>query len=347
MLRMSIDADFAWAAFERRDRSLDGRFVGAVRTTRIYCKPSCPARRPKREHVVFYPNGEAARAAGYRACLRCRPDEVARNALAVARAVALLEGDDPPRLAALATAVGYAPHHFQRLFTRETGVSPAAYARRVRVERAKDALHKEDSVTDAIYAAGYNAPSRFYAEAGAALGMTPTAWRKGGAGVAIRYTVIDTELGPVLLAATEHGVCRLTFDTDVEHLHARFPKAALTRDDVGLTDLVAAVKAAFADPARAADVPVDVGGTAFQRAVWAALRSIPPGETRSYKDIAQGLGTPNGTRAVGQANGANGVAVLIPCHRVIAADKSLGGYAYGLELKRELLRRERGDDLQD
>lgn len=339
---MSIDPDMAWAAFERRDRALDGRFVGAVRTTRIYCRPSCPARRPRREHVVFYADGDAARAAGYRACLRCRPDEVARDRQAVARAVALLDGGHASSLATLAAAVGYAPHHFQRLFTRDTGTSPAAYARRLRVERMKDALHKETTVTDAIYTAGYNAPSRFYAEAAAALGMTPTAWRKGGAGVAIRYTVIDTELGPVLLAATAHGVCRLTFDIDVEHLRAKFSKADLTRDDAGLAELAAAVHAAFADPSRAADIRVDVGGTNFQRAVWAALRAIPPGETRSYKDIAHTLGTPNGTRAVGQANGANGVAVLIPCHRVIAADATLGGYAYGLDLKRELLRRERG-----
>ncbi|MEO5640491.1 MAG: Ada metal-binding domain-containing protein, partial [Sphingomicrobium sp.] len=202
-----IDEGEAWAAFEARDRSFDGRFVGAVRTTGIYCKPSCPARHPKRENVTFFADGDAAKAAGFRACLRCRPDEVGRDREAVARAVALIEQADAPlSLADLAAGVGYAPHHFQRLFTRDLGVSPAAYARALRAKRAETHLDKEKSVTEAIYDSGYAAPSRFYADAGERLGMTPSAWRDGGRGAVIRFVMADSPLGPLLIAATEKGI---------------------------------------------------------------------------------------------------------------------------------------------
>lgn len=337
----TIDPDLAWASFEARDRAADGRFVGAVRTTGIYCKPSCPARHPRREHVAFYPDGAAARAAGFRACLRCRPDEVGRDRVAVADAVAILDTGETPVLAELAARVGYAPHHFQRLFTRATGVSPAAYARARRGARAADALTKETSVTDAIYEAGYAAPSRFYDEAAPRLGMAPSAWARGGAGVTIRWTTADTSLGPLLVAATDKGLCRVSFDEDEAALRQRFPNAEIATGGAALADLAARVVAQVESPERDQDLPLDVRGTAFQEAVWQALKRIPPGETRSYAELAALAGKPAAVRATGSACGANDVAVLIPCHRALRSDGSLGGYAYGLDRKRALLDRER------
>ena len=337
----TIDQDAAWAAFERRDRSWDGRVIGAVTTTGIYCKPSCPARRPKREHVEFFVDGEAARAAGYRACLRCRPDEVGRDREAIAKAVELIErAEEPLRLDDLAAAVGYAPHHFQRLFTRDLGVSPAAYARALRARRAEDHLQEDKPVTDAMYDAGYAAPSRFYADAGERLGMTPSAWRDGGRGETIRWTVAHSPLGPMLVAATAKGICRLSFDEGEEALRKRFPNAAILADDGSMAELVQGALAAVRQPSTMPDLPLDVAGTAFQQAVWQELRRIPAGETRSYAQIAAAVGKPGAVRAAGSANGANNVAVLIPCHRVVRSDGSLGGYAYGLERKRRLLEAE-------
>jgi AraC family transcriptional regulator, regulatory protein of adaptative response / methylated-DNA-[protein]-cysteine methyltransferase len=336
-----INPDLAWAAFSARDRSMDGRFVGAVKTTGIYCKPSCPARHPKRENVSFYADGSAARAAGFRACLRCKPDEVGRDRDAVAVAVKLIEAsEDALGLESLAAQVGYAPHHFHRLFKRDTGVTPAAYARALRARRAEAALGGNGTVTDAIYEAGYSGPSRFYAETKGRLGMTPSAWRNGGAGVTIRWTITETSLGPMLLAATDKGICRLSFDEDESELRHRFPNAAIEKGGAAMTALAEGAVAAVNDPARAIALPLDVAGTAFQQAVWEELQRIPLGETRSYAQIATAVGKPGAVRAAGSANGANNVAVLIPCHRVIRTDGSLGGYAYGLERKRLLLERE-------
>lgn len=331
-----------WTAFEARDRSADGRFVVAVATTRIYCKPSCPARRPRPEHVSFFDSGAEAIAAGFRPCLRCRPDEVGRDREAVAKAVRLIEGAEKAlKLEDLAAKVGYAPHHFQRLFTREMGVSPAAYARGLRTRRVAKALQGSSSVTDAIYEAGYSGPSRFYADAGERLGMTPSAWRNGGRGETIRWAVADSALGPMLVAATMKGICRLSFDEDPEGLRRLFPNAEIIEDDGSIAPWVQAAVDATEQPAAASDLPLDVAGTAFQEAVWRELRKIPPGETRSYAEIAAAVGKPGAVRAAGSANGANHVAVLIPCHRVVRSDGSLGGYAYGLERKRKLLEAER------
>lgn len=338
----TIKADEAWTAFEARDRSFDGRFVVAVTTTAIYCKPSCPARRPRRQNVRFYPDGSAARDDGFRACLRCCPDEAARDSGAVERAVRLIEqAEEPVRLDALANAVGYAPHHFQRLFKRATGLSPAAYARALRARRQERALEENGSVTDAIYDSGYSGPSRFYAEAGERLGMTPSAWRDGGRGETIRWTVVDSVLGPMLLAATAKGICRLSFEEGEAELRRRFPRAQLIPDDGSMKQLVEGALAAVECPAVAPELPIDVVGTAFQEAVWKELRKIPPGETRSYAQIAAAVGKPDAVRATGSANGANHVSVLIPCHRVVRSDGSLGGYAWGLERKRRLLDSER------
>ena len=333
-----LDVDTAWAAFMRRDRSWDGRVIGAVKTTGIYCKPSCPARRPKREHVEFFLTGEEARAAGYRTCLRCKPDEVGRDREAVARAVKLIEqAEEPPSLAELAGAVGYAPHHFQRIFKRDLGVSPAEYARGLRNRRSEAALKATDRVTDAVYDAGYSGPSSFYSDAKERLGMTPSAWRNGGSGETIRWTHFESPLGRMLIAATGKGICRLTFDDSEASLRRLFTKAAIVEDAGGLRELVEGALAAIESPLAARELPIDVAGTAFQEAVWRELRKIPAGETRSYAQIAAAIGQPKAVRAVGSANGDNHVAVLIPCHRVIRSDGSLGGYAGGLDRKRKLL----------
>ena len=342
--QIAIDADTAWAAFVARDRSFDGRFVGAVRTTGIYCKPSCPARHPLRENMAFYPDATAARAAGYRACLRCKPDEVGRDRIAVARAIEMIEtAEQAPSLDTVAGAVGYAPHHFHRLFKRATGVTPAAYARSLKSTRAGDALTREDRVADAIYEAGYSAPSRFYDHAGKRLGMTPSAWARGGAGVTIRWAVADTSLGKLLVAATEKGLCRVSFDEGPLELARRFPAAEITEGGAALATLAARVVAEVETPGRDLDLPLDVQGTAFQEAIWQALRRIPPGETMSYGELAAAIGRPGAVRAAGTACGANIVAVVIPCHRVSRADGSIGGYAYGVERKALLRRREARD----
>lgn len=337
----ALSDDAAWAAFEARDRAYDDRFVVAVTTTGIYCKPTCPARRPKRAHVRFLPDVAAARAAGFRACLRCRPDEVARERVAVAQAIALLNAAEAPvTLDALAGAVGYAPHHFQRLFKRATGVSPAAYVRGLRARRAAAALGEEATVTDAIYAAGYSAPSRFYETAHARLGMCPSVWKQGGAGATIWWTLAQTDLGPLLIAATEKGLCRIAFDEDAAALARRFPAAEIIQGGDALEALAARVVAQMETPGRDASLPLDVQGTAFQEAVWQALRAIPPGETRSYSELAVAAGRPGAVRAAGTACGANQVALVIPCHRAQRSDGTMGGYAYGIERKRVLRRRE-------
>ena len=336
----AMDLDEAWAAFERRDRAWDGRVIAAVRTTGIYCKPSCPARRPKREHVAFYQAADDARAAGFRACLRCKPDEVGRDRSAVAAAIRMIEqAEETPRLDALAAAGGYAPHHFQRLFTRAVGVSPAAYARALQARRAADHLAEGKSVTEAIYDSGYSAPSRFYENAGTRLGMAPSAWRDGGRGVTIRFAHVESAAGPLLVAATDKGICALNFDDSEAGLRRRFPKATIILDDGTIAPWAKRVVELVERPAPH-DLPLDVAGTAFQERVWRELRNIPLGETRSYADIARAVGAPGATRAVGTANGSNPVAVLVPCHRVIRSDGTLGGYAGGLERKRRLLEAE-------
>jgi AraC family transcriptional regulator of adaptative response/methylated-DNA-[protein]-cysteine methyltransferase len=268
---------------------------------------------------------------------------VARDREAVAKAVRIIESAEvQPSLDELARAVGYAPHHFQRLFTRDMGVSPAAFGRALRARRAEQELRKDGRVTDAIYDAGYSGPSRFYAEAAERLGMTPSAWRDGGRGETIRWTVAESALGPMLLAATPKGICRLTFDEDEQALRRIFPNATLIADDGSMAELVQGALTAVERPLAAPELPLDVAGTAFQEAVWRELRKIPPGETRSYAQIAAAVGKPGAVRAAGSANGSNHVSVLIPCHRVVRSDGSLGGYAGGTERKRKLLEAETG-----
>lgn len=339
---MTISDDDRWAAVLRRDRALDGRFVTGVLTTGIYCRPSCAARHPARGNVRFFADGAAAREAGLRPCKRCLPDDVARDEGAVLAAIAAIkDSEEPLALADLARRTGYSATHFQRLFARATGLSPAAYARALRAERGRQALAGADRVTDAIYDAGYSAPSRFYDEQAGRLGMTASVWKDGGRGVTIHWAVVPTTLGNMLVAATDQGVCRLAFGLTGDDLAAQFPNAALVEGGSEFAALLTDVVAAVESPARANNhIPLDVQGTAFQEAVWRELRRIPPGETRSYADIAAAIGKPAAVRAAGTANGANQVAVLIPCHRVVPKGGGVGGYAWGPDIKEELLRRE-------
>ncbi len=341
LVEPTLDSDRAWQAVLSRDRSFDGRFVTGVLTTGIYCRPSCAARHPRRENVRFFKGPDAAEAEGLRACLRCRPNEVARDEKAVSRALDLLaDAEEAPGLSELAEAVGYSPAHFQRVFKRAVGLSPTQYVRSRRMELASDALSSGASVTEAIYAAGYSTSSRFYEASEGRMGMAPSAWRNGGRGVTIRWTVVATTLGEMLVAATDKGVCRLSFAEGREELAKRFPHAELVEGGEDFAQLVEQVVCAVERPGNSPVIPLDVQGTAFQEAVWQELQRIPAGETRTYAQIAAAIGKPGAVRAAGTANGANNVAVLIPCHRVIRTDGSVGGYAYGEEIKRELLRRE-------
>ncbi len=345
MFEDDTTTDWAWAAVKRRDRSCDGRFVTGVLTTGIYCRPSCAARHPRRANVRFFASGAEARAAGLRACKRCLPDDVGRDEAAVLAAIdeikqAMQEPGGSPSLDELAQFTGYSPAHFQRVFKRATGLSPAAYARALREERARDALSAGDSVTGAIYQAGYGAPSRFYDNTKGRMGMAPSAWSNGGAGVAIHWAVVPTTIGPMLVAATDKGVCRLSFGEGEDDLRRRFPRADLVEGGADFAKLLDEVVATVETPGDFSHIPLDVKGTAFQEACWKALREIPPGETWTYAEIAAAAGNPKAVRAAGSANARNNVAVLIPCHRVIRTGGDLGGYAYGLDIKRELLRRE-------
>ena len=336
-----IDAETAWSAVMRRDRTFDGRFVTGVLTTGIYCRPSCAARHPDRGNVRFFADGAAARAAGLRACKRCLPDDVGRDEAAVLAAIdEIRSAEDVPSLSALAQLTGYSPTHFQRVFKRAIGLSPAAYARALREERARDALSGGESVTGAIYEAGYGSASRFYENTKGRLGMAASAWVDGGSGVKIRWAVVDTSMGPMLVAATDKGVCRLSFNEGESELRKRFPRADLVEGGAEFETLLADIVASVEAPGDFSHIPLDVKGTAFQEACWEALRAIPPGETRTYAEIAAAAGNPKAVRAAGSANARNNVAVLIPCHRVIRTGGDLGGYAYGLDIKRELLRRE-------
>ena len=341
MIEKPVTDEQRWRIAAARDRRFDGVFFTGVHSTGIYCRPSCAAKTPKRENVRFYATAADAEAAGLRACKRCRPEAQSRDEAAVAQALSVLKSSqNAVPLARLAAFSGYSPTHFQRLFTRAVGLSPAAFFRALRRERAGAALQSGNSVTAAIYDAGYNAPSRFYDDAGKRMGMAPSAWRDGASGVTINWAVVQTSLGPMLVAATDKGVCRLSFGEGEAALAARFPKADLVEGGAGFQTLLQQVISAVEAPGMANDVPLDVQGTAFQEAVWQELRRIPAGETRSYAQIAAAAGNPRAVRAAGSANGANNVAVLIPCHRVVRSDGSLGGYAYGLHIKRKLLDKE-------
>lgn len=340
--------DERWRIALARDRRYDGHFVTGVHSTGIYCRPSCPARAPLRRNVRFYAGPSEAEAAGLRPCKRCAPDRTSAEEACVLAAIEAIRagvaaGRGVLTLVELGDLTGYAPTHFQRLFKRQTGLSPAAYARALRGEAVRQALSGADSVGAAITATGYRDAAGFHADVKGRLGMTALDWAKGGRGKVIHWAVLPTSLGEMLVAATDKGVACLAFGEGEAELAARFPQARLVPAGEDFRVLFGKVLAAVEEPGpAAAAIPLDVHGTAFQTRVWEELRRIPPGETRSYGELAAMLGNPGASRAVGGANGANRIAVLIPCHRVIAADGGLGGYAYGDAIKRELLRRERG-----
>jgi AraC family transcriptional regulator of adaptative response/methylated-DNA-[protein]-cysteine methyltransferase len=336
-----------WRAVEQRDREADGVFCYAVRTTGVYCRPSCAARRPLQANVTFHATPAAARAAGCRPCKRCRPDEPAssRHADAIARACRLkASAEEPVTIAAVAAAVGMSRFHFQRAFKATTGVTPKAYAAAERRRRLGKELRRGGAVTAAFYAAGFNSSSRFSGEAQRQLGMRPKAFREGGRDVAIRFAVGNCSLGAVLVAATERGVCALLLGDDADalarDLAKRFPNARLERGDAKFRRVIDRVVAFVDEPRASFDLPLDVRGTAFEQRVWQALGAISPGETVTYSELARRIGAPLAARAVARACAANPLAVAIPCHRVGRLDGSLAGYRWGVERKRVLLARE-------
>ena len=343
---MSESPDEArWRAVRRRDAAADGRFVYAVRTTGVYCRPSCPSRPARRENVSFHGTPAAAEAAGFRPCRRCRPDGPPDTHAdrAVREACERIHAaTTPPDLATLALATGYSPAHFQRLFKARVGLSPKQYALARRKARLRAALSGARSVTDAIYAAGFSASSRAYADGGA-LGMSPARYRKGAAGESIRFTAARSSLGPLLVAATARGVCMIEFGDPgrlVAELARRFPRAQIAPGDAELAALVRRVVALVEAPGVRSELPLDIRGTAFQERVWRALTRIPPGETVTYSELARRVGRPAAARAVAQACAANALAVAVPCHRVVRRGGGASGYRWGLARKQALLARE-------
>src|SRR6476660_1138204 len=344
---MILDVSLAdagrWTAVLERDATADGRFVDAVASTRIYCRPSCPSRRPNRRQVSFFPTPDAAEAKGYRACRRCHPrDSETDSGRRVREAQRYLDRhlDETVTLDRLGQAVGLSPYHLQRTFKRFTGMSPRAYAGAQRMERMKAGLKAGETVSRATYDAGYSSPSRAYDQGRRRLGMTPGSYQRGGRGVRIRYTTVGTALGTALVAATDEGLCSVTLGDSVQALEAglrrEFPAAEIGRADDELRGWAGAVVARLAGD-EAERVPLDVRGTAFQWLVWEALQRIPRGATRSYAEIARELGRPTAARAVARACASNKLAVVIPCHRVVREDGGLGGYRWGIARKRDLL----------
>ncbi|MES2718316.1 MAG: bifunctional DNA-binding transcriptional regulator/O6-methylguanine-DNA methyltransferase Ada [Pseudomonadota bacterium] len=341
-------ADPRWAALQARDAQADGRFVYSVRTTGVYCRPSCGARPARPENVAFHDTPAAAEQAGFRPCRRCRPNEpslASQQAAVVARLCRRLETDVPmPSLEQLADDAQCSPFHLQRVFKRITGLTPKAYAAAHRSRRVQTALARSGTVTEAIYDAGYHSGGRFYADAPNVLGMTPTRWRAGGADTELRFAVGQCSLGAILVARSEVGLCAILLGDDPDalarELQDRFPRARLVGGDAGFEQWVARVVGFVEAPAIGLDLPLDIRGTAFQQRVWQALQAVPPGETVSYAEVARRIGAPAATRAVAQACGANALAVAIPCHRVVRHDGALSGYRWGVERKRALLERE-------
>ncbi|MQX37504.1 bifunctional DNA-binding transcriptional regulator/O6-methylguanine-DNA methyltransferase Ada [Roseospira navarrensis] len=353
-------AEARWQAVQARRPAADDGFVYAVATTGIFCRPGCASRRPRREHVRFFDTAEAAVAAGFRPCRRCRPDHGAADpqAEAVARARRRLEADpDEPCLADLAAEAGLSPGHFRRVFQARVGLSPKQYAKAVRADRLRAALETGATVTDAIFDAGYGGTARAHADAAAGLGMTASAYRKGGAGEVIDHAQADCRLGRVLVAATPRGLCAVAFGDDdgalVADLRARFPRATLQAGGPAARAVLPTVVRLVAAPEEGGwdgapdPPPLDLRGTAFQMRVWAELRRIPPGQTRTYAELAAAVGQPSATRAVANACGSNPVAAVVPCHRVVRSDGGLGGYRWGLARKRALLDGEAEADRDD
>jgi AraC family transcriptional regulator of adaptative response/methylated-DNA-[protein]-cysteine methyltransferase len=347
-LAATVAADPRWAQVRARDASADGRFYYSVRTTGVYCRPSCAARLPKPGNVQFHATREDAERAGFRPCKRCKPDQPTlgeQHAATIADACRLIENAETvPALRELADQAGLSAYHFHRVFKAVTGLTPRAYAAAHRARRVRDELNKGGTVTAAIFDAGYNSNGRFYEESGRILGMTPSSFRRGGVNTDIQFAVGECALGSILVAASRRGVCAIFLGDDpealVRDLQDRFPRANLIGGDRAFEHLVAKVVGFVEAPGLGLDLPLDVRGTAFQQRVWQALREIPAGATVTYSQLARRIGAPGSVRAVAQACAANALAVAIPCHRVIRTDGGLSGYRWGVERKDALLRRE-------
>jgi AraC family transcriptional regulator of adaptative response/methylated-DNA-[protein]-cysteine methyltransferase len=343
-----IEKDPRWAAVVARDRTADGRFYYSVKTTGVYCRPSCGARLANPQNVRFHRTSAEAERAGFRPCKRCKPNEPSfekRHAEMVARLCRLIETNETaPSLAALAKKAGLSLHHFHRVFKAATGLTPREYAAAHRARRVRDELRRSTTVTEAIYEAGFNSAGRFYATSDQLLGMTPTEYRAGGSQTDIHFAVGECSLGSILVATSAKGVCAILLGDDpdalVRDLEDRFPRAAIVGGDDRFEAIVARVVGFVEAPAIGLDLPLDVRGTAFQQRVWQALREVPAGSTVSYAHIAARIGSPKSVRAVAQACAANALAVAIPCHRVVKHDGALSGYRWGVERKRALLERE-------
>lgn len=340
-----------WRAVIERDRNADDAFVYAVSSTRIYCRPSCPSRKPRRERIAFFPSAEQAERAGYRPCRRCRPggprpSSLVERALRAWSRLAARDEDGRVTLEALAAAVGSSPAHLQRTFSQALGVSPRELSDARRLEALRRALKEKRSVTDAIYEAGFGSPSRVYERSSRTLGMTPAEYAAGGKGANVRYACASSAVGRVLVAATAKGICAVKLGSDdaalIELLKEEFPQATIAAGDSAMHAWVREIVKMIAGGEPTHDVPLDIRGTAFQMRVWKELRRIPAGVTRSYGEIARRIGRPTASRAVARACATNPVCVVVPCHRVVAGDGGLGGYHWGVERKQQLLDRERG-----
>jgi len=346
--RPAIADNERWNAVTARDRGQDGTFVFAVSSTGVYCRPSCPARRPQRKNVQFFLTTDEAERAGYRACLRCRPKAARQNteADAVKKICRFIEQhlDEPVPLARLGKEFGQSPFHLQRRFRAVLGITPREYADACRLGLLKRNLQAGDSVTRAMYDAGYGSSSRLYERTASQLGMSPDKYRRGAVAAAIRYTCVDSPLGRMLIAATERGICAIQFGgTDGEliaGLRREFPFAVRKADDGGLRSWAGALLKHMRGKHLDSSLPLDIRATAFQRRVWTYLQSIPFGTTQSYSEVAKGIGRPTAVRAVARACATNPVAVAVPCHRVVREDGSLGGYRWGIERKQALLQLE-------
>ena len=343
------ETDQMWQAVNAKDARFDGQFVFAVSSTKIYCRPSCPSRRPRREHVTFFELPDAAEEAGFRACLRCEPRRertVDPQVELVQRACRFLDASqsETVKLADLATHVGVSAFHLQRIFKRIMGISPRKYLAARRFGNFKTLVREGEPVTQALYDSGFNSSSRLYENASLELGMTPATYGRGGRGTTISYTTVESPFGRLLVALTERGVCAVRMgDTDVEledDLRAEFSAATLRRDDDALRSPVEKILNHLTGKEPRLDLPLDIRATAFQRQVWEQLRAIPYGQTVSYGAVAKALGKPGAVRAVGRACATNPVALVIPCHRVVREDQSLGGYRWGLDRKKQLLAHE-------
>lgn len=344
-------ADPRWSRVLARDAGADGQFFYSVRTTGVYCRPSCGARTPRPENVAFHASAADAEAAGFRPCRRCRPDQpplAQRQAALVASLCRLIDdAETPPSLADLAQHADMSPHHVHRLFKRVTGLTPRAWAAARRAARLGQRLADGASVTTAIVNAGYGSTSRVYARPARPLGMTPGRYRDGGRDEDIRFAIAQCALGALLVAESARGLCAIALgddaDTLARALQDRFPQARLTGDDAAFAQRVARVAAFVEAPDGGLDLPLDLRGTAFQLRVWHALRAIPAGTTLSYAELARRLGTPKAVRAVASACAANMLAVAVPCHRIVRTDGRLSGYRWGVERKRALIEREQRD----